>query len=29
MERIALAMLRTHGLDVTRWPTDLRTRFEA
>jgi hypothetical protein len=29
MERIALAMLRTHGLDVATWPTDLRSRFEA
>ncbi|MGC0362809.1 seryl-tRNA synthetase [Rhodococcus sp. 27YEA15] len=27
MERIALAMLRTHGLDVTRWPLRVRERM--
>lgn len=25
MERVALAMLRTHGLDTTAWPVELRT----
>lgn len=27
MERIALALLRTHGLDVDRWPAPVRDRL--
>lgn len=28
-ERIVIAMLRTHGLDPGRWPTEVRTRLAA
>ncbi len=27
MERTTLALLRTHGLDVTAWPLDVRARL--
>ena len=27
MERIALAMLRTHGMDPSRWPSAVKARM--